>query len=237
MRIIDQKKHSVPMADFCTRCKICNVAQIIRACQIKSCKIFFLQHLLQPLQREAAAEKAFRLLRINPAYFHIQQCGGTEKNLMGVASCQYARFSSSSCSIQMCKVQHRTDAEGRALCRKKRLDAAKQRTCRFLTFSDDSLRCIKHIRTGDFRNIQSFRSEHSFSFMPGHVQTQDVFMRIFLHKTADRLRHASASLSARATASMMAHSIRFRKSSQPASYTPVMLPVAWNALAAQPPEQ
>ena len=40
-----------------------------------------------------------------------------------------------------------------------------------------------------------------------------------------------------ATFSMMAHSIRFLWSSQPVSYTPVMLPVVWYALAAHPPLQ
>ena len=36
---------------------------------------------------------------------------------------------------------------------------------------------------------------------------------------------------------MIAHSMRFLNSSQPYRYTPVTLPVACQALAAQPPEQ
>ena len=40
-----------------------------------------------------------------------------------------------------------------------------------------------------------------------------------------------------AACSMMAHSMRFLNSSQPKAYTPSRLPVAWQALAAQPPAQ
>ena len=103
---------------------------------------------------------------------------------------------------------------------------------------------IEHVSSVHLGNIRSInrhpvrRGIHRPSLMSRHVKAERISPGICPDEVTDRGIHLPCcSRSALAAASMIAHSMRLRNSSQPSSYTPVMLPVACQALAAQPPEQ
>ena len=122
------------------------------------------------------------------------------------------------------KVKHRPDTEGRALRGVECFPAAEESGRIFLTLPDDAFRGVQHICTLDLGEIQRkdpVRPEASgsaFSLVARHVEADRILLRILSDEVTDRGIHSPCcSRSALAAASMIAHSMRFRNSSQPAS--------------------
>ena len=88
------------------------------------------------------------------------------------------------------------------------------------------LRAGEVVRARNLRDVVLLAAESAAPLVPGHMQPGDAGRGVAAHKVKYRSRQLSASSWSMAW-SHMAHSMRFLKSSQPYSYTPLTLPVAW----------
>ena len=99
---------------------------------------------------------------------------------------------------------------------------------------NDAMGIGKQIGTVNLGQIVWLASKQGNTLVPGHMEARNTAVGILPRKIYNGGFHASSDS---ATCIMTAHSMRFLNSSQPYWYTPPMLPVAWYAFAAQPPEQ
>ena len=203
--------------------------------------------------RHRAAAQRTRIFRRRPEplYIKIQQCRRIQQRLVGVAGRQQDRaFARLRGGLQGQK-QHGPDALGRTLGAVIGVGRAEKPGSVGLTLRNDALGFVQLVRTLYFGDIPRFKAQQALALVAGHVQPGGTRLRIAAHKIHNGRGHAhsQASPSAQAlqvepssmgtsmplaasswfsaTLIMMAHSMRLRNSSQPYSYTPVMLPVAW----------
>ena len=134
------------------------------------------------------------------------------------------------------QVQHGPDTLAGALCGIQGTVGAKQSCCVGLALSDDAIGFIQGVGAVDLSDVQHLAAQKGLALVARHMEPGHVRVVVAAQEVIDGGIHQS-SPAASAAFIMMAHSMRLRNSSQPASYTPRMEPVAWKALAAQPPEQ
>ena len=139
-----------------------------------------------------------------------------EEGLVGIPACKDA--AGGLCGpVQQRQIQHGLDALGAALGAVKGMAAAEKGRGVFFAFRYDALRGGQIVRPGNLGDIKGLAAQGPHSLMTGHMQPQDAACRIVPDKIADGGIHAAYSSALKATCSMMAHSMRFLKSSQPYS--------------------
>ena len=257
--VIHQQGHTLRLADGCQPGDILHTAQIIRAGDVDAkgpCPLLCLR-LQGPAQgfrrHRAAAQRpgCFRG-RPEPLDVEIQQGGGIEQGLVGVAGRQQHRTLPRFGSPLQRQRQHGPDALGRALRAVISARRAKEGRGVGLAPGNDALGLVQLIGPLDLGDVPCLTAQKRLAFMAGHVQAAGAGLRILPHKIHDGGGHGAHSQASpvaqalhwppismgtsmpwaasswfSATLIMMAHSIRLRNSSQPYSYTPLMLPVAW----------
>ena len=124
------------------------------------------------------------------------------------------------------QVQHGPDALAGALGGIQRPPGAKEGGSILLALGDDAGRFIEGVGPLDLRDIQGFAAQGAMAFMARHMEAGGMGSGVGAEEVGDGAFHQSSPWLS-ATFIMMAHSMRFLNSSQPASYTPRMLPVAW----------
>ena len=211
-----------------------------------------LQRCCQHLCGDGAAAQRPGILcrRPEPPDIKIQQGSGVEQSLVGVPGCQQHRAAGPpGCPLQ-CQAQHGPDALGGALGAVIGVGRAEELGGVGLALGDDALRLVQLIGPLDLGQVQRLKAQQAPALVAGHVEPGDAGPGIPPHKIHNGGIHgySQASPSAQAlqvepssmgtsmpwaasswfsaTLIMMAHSMRFLNSSQPYSYTPVMLPVA-----------
>ena len=215
--VVHQQQHTVTAADCRKTGNIRQRAQIIRAGQIDRRGLFrcAAEELLQRLRADPAGQIAVVLFGIQPQHLQIQQGDSTQKGLVSVSCRCDQRFAASCLCVQRRQIYHGTDALGRTfggiIGR-----TAKQGTGVVLALPNDAVGLVQAVGTVDLGNVQRLDPQKCLSFMSRHMKPQGVSLYITGGKIANGGVHAQ-SLSARATATMMAHSIRLRKSLQPYS--------------------
>ena len=122
------------------------------------------------------------------------------------------------------QVQHGPDALAGALGGVAGPPGAEQGGGVCLALGQDAAGLVEGVRPGDLRDVPAFKAQKRASLVAGHVEPHAPLFPVGFYKVVDRGVHRAVSLAAFI---MMAHSMRLRNSSQPASYTPRMEPVAW----------
>ena len=128
--------------------------------------------------------------------------------------------------VQQREVQHGADAQRGAFGGIQRPRRAEEARGVFLALPDDASGGVQLVRAVKLRDIERLHAEQRAALVAGHVQAQRVPRAVIAHEIADRRLHHAFSRAFEAS-SMIAHSMRFLKSSQPDSYTPRTEPVAW----------
>ena len=159
-----------------------------------------------------------------PRHIKIQQRDCLQKNPVGVSSGGDPR----SAALQRCmhrrEIEHRPDAERGPFRGIHRPGASEEPRCVLFALPDTAPGVIEHVRALDFRDIQRQNSlpfgnlRAGLSLVPRHMESDGVLPGIRPDKVTDRGVHAPCcSRSALAAASIIAHSMRLRNSSQPSS--------------------
>ena len=164
-----------------------------------------------------AAQQAFPRRRQQPVNLQLQQRGRGHQGFVGIPSGQDFSGKAHLLRPPGRQGQHSADAQGRALRGINRPRGAEKLRRVFFAFPDDAPGPVQVIRSADFRNVAALRSQKHPPFMPGHMKTGRVSFGICGNIVGNRRVHffSPPEASARAACSMIAHSIRFRKSSQP----------------------
>ena len=131
---------------------------------------------------------------------------------MRVAGGKHRRLASLTQGALARKVQHGADAQRGALGRIQGM-RPEQLACPLFALADDAARLKQAVGAVDLGNIARLGSTDAL--MPRHVQAHGITVRVAADKIVDRRSHASPSCCL--IASIMAHSMRFLKSSQPFS--------------------
>ena len=86
--VVHQQKYPCLMANLCNRLYVQHVSQIVRAGKIHRHRFFpaVLQRAFHLRRCNGTADIGVVILRVKPADINIQQCGGIDKGLVGVAS-------------------------------------------------------------------------------------------------------------------------------------------------------
>ena len=185
-----------------------------------------------------------------PADIEIQQGRSVQQSLVGIPGRQQHRSALPRRGSLKSQEQHGPDALGRTLGPIKGARGAEQPGGIGLALGNDPLRLIQLVRPGDLGQIPGLTAQRAAALVPRHMQPGYPCFGIGpdkIRKRGGAHSHPSPSAQAvqapptwmgtsmpwaarswfSATWIMMAHSIRFLNSSQPYSYTPEMLPVAW----------
>ena len=216
--VIHQQQRAVPAADGREGGQLCPAAEIIGTREIDGGGLLVCQQRLQFFRRDAAGQRR-AFFSVQPRDLQPQQRRARKENPVGVAPGGDQGLLPRQVRVLQRKIQHRADAQRRALGGIERFGAAEERGGVFLARADHAFGVVQHVCTGDFGDIQRLRSEQRDALVPRHMQAQGLARGVALHKINDwGIHSASPAVSAaRATCSMMAHSMRLRKSSQPAS--------------------
>ena len=186
-----------------------------------------------------------------PPDIKVQQGRGIQKGLVGVAGRQQHRPAFPLGGGLQGQKQHGPDALGGAFRPVPGACGAEQPGGDRLALGDDPLGLVQFIRPGNLGQVQGLAAQRACPLVARHMEPGGVRGGVSPHKVRDggQAHSAQPSPSAQAvqvppswtgtsmpwaarswflaTSIMMAHSIRFLNSSQPYSYTPLMLPVAW----------
>ena len=250
--VVHKKNRSVFSTDLGERSYVCFIPEVIRTRDIHRgrCSLRIPEHLFQVFRSDMAPQQVFS--GSHPLHIDIQKRRRLQKNPVSISPCSNRCSASPHFRVHPGKEKHGPDAERRAL---GRIDGSRapEELCRILfTLANHIMGIVQDICAFDLCDIKRLnprptvlRAFHTgasgtgaFPFMPWHVKASQLRRSVAADKITDRRVHFTCSArSARAAASMIAHSILFLNSSHPSSYTPVMLPVACHAFAAHPPEQ
>ena len=190
------------------------------------------QGLFQPRRGDFAGAEAARLLGPEPADLGVRQGRGVQEGAVHIPGREQKGFCTRRAGRDG-QIHHRPQAEAGALGGVEGPGRAEKGRGVVLALPENAGGLKQRVRPGDFRDVPGLTAQRPPALVPGYMQTQGVGGGVGPDEVRDGGGHRSAS----AAFSMMAHSMRLRKSSHPALYTPRMEPVAWKALAAQPPEQ
>ena len=222
--VVHEQQRAAAVAELCQTAQLRAVPEIIRAGHIdgRRCARFFGEHCLQLFAADSRPQQL--VSRPQPRHVKVQQGASLQEDPMGIPPGGDLRPASPKLCMHHREIEHRPDAEGRTFRGIQRFSAAEERGRILFALPDDALRGVQHIRAGDLRDIQRqdpVRAEASvsaFSLVARHVEADRILLRILPDEVTDRGIHSlCCSRSALAAASMIAHSIRFRNSSQPAS--------------------
>ena len=222
----DQQAPQV-MADPCNPGNIRHAPQVIRAGQVNRRRPFRsgTQNPLHLPGGHVPGKVGFPLFRHQPKDIQIQQGCRAEEGFVHIPGRGNQGLFPPAFPIEHGQIQHGPDALGGTLGGIEGI-AAKEPARVFLAAADNALRLIQAVRSVNLRNVQRLHPQSGNPLMSGHMQPQGLPPVVIPDEITDgRLHYCSPR--ARATATMMAHSIRLRKSLQPYSYTPVTLPVEW----------
>ena len=258
MGVVHQQGHAPRLADRRQRGDVLHRAQIVRAGDVDperrdALPCQRLQGVCEGLRGDRAAAQRPGILRRRPEPpdVKIQQGGGVQQRLVGVAGRQQHRTPA---GLRRClhgQKQHGPDALRRPFGAVIGVRRAEQTGGVGFALGNDAFRRVQLICTLDLRDVPRLKAQQVLSLVARHMQPGGPGLSIPAHKVHDGGVHAhsQASPSAQAlqvdpssmgtsmpcaasswfsaTLIMMAHSMRFLNSSQPYSYTPVILPVAW----------
>ena len=228
MGIVHQQGDPRLPAHLCQGSHVRASSQVVRSRDVnrKGRRFFLFQGLPQALRRDLAGTEAVPFLRPQPYRLQPQKTAALDKGLVGIPARQDPEIRPR-LPVEQGQVKHGLDALGASSGTVKGMPAVKQLSGIPLAFFYDPIRGRQVVCPGDLRDIKTFKSKGASALMSRHMQALDPAVPIAADKIPDRRFHSFYSSALRAACSMMAHSIRFLKSSQPYLYTPWMDPVAW----------
>ena len=215
--VIHRQKRTVFPAHLCHSGNVRHAAQIVRAGKIdrRRRRRQGRQRPLQCVRRYRAAAERCAPLRPQPDDLKIQQCRRVYKRPVYVSGGHHRPGPISAGQRQ---IQHRPDALAGPLCGVHRPARAEQFPGIGLTAPDDALRFIQAVRALDLGDVQHLAPQKGFSLVAGHMRPDHPGIRVPPDKISNGRFHQPLALAeSSATFIMMAHSIRLRNNSQPAS--------------------
>ena len=213
--VVHRQQRIVFPAHLCQSGNVRHAAQIVRAGEIdrRRRRRQGRQRPLQCVRRYRAAAERCAPLRPQPDDLKIQQGRRIYKRPVYVSGRHHRPGSVSAGQRQ---IQHRPDALAGPLCGVHRPARAEQLPGIGLTAPDDAFRFIQAVRALNLGDVQRFAAQKGFSLVAGHMRPDHPGIRVPPDKISNgRFHHLLAEASA--TFIMMAHSIRLRNNSQPAS--------------------
>ena len=236
VRVVDKERNVASVADLAQSPYVLHAAQIVGRGYVYAEGLFAHGGEL-PLERlgrnGAGAGRKRPAFGIKPVYVEVLQRGGVDERLVGVSCGEAHRAAHFVPPVYQGDVQHRLYALSGALRGVERAPAAKEPRGVLFAFEYYAIRRIQLVRAQNFGYVVLVCAR---ALVPRHMQARYAAFGIPRNKISYRRIHSSPSRLS-ATLTISAHSMRFLNSSQPYLYTPLIEPVAWQALAAQPPEQ
>lgn len=223
--IVHRQQHPSPAAHRRQRRHIRQLPQIVRAGEIhRRHRLPAASQLpLQLLWGHGPAVIGFSRRRTEPAHRHVQQSGGIDECLVGIASRQQQGPLPPTACIYRQQMYHGLDAQGGA-------SGGVQGVCSkdgsgiFLALGNNALRMKQIVSAVYLRDVQCLEAQRAAALVAGHMHPHGPAADVAPDEIADRGTHSVPS--SRATATAMAHSMRLRNRSQPSAYTPRTEPVA-----------
>ena len=203
--VVHEQRRIVLLADGGKSRDIRHIAQIIRAGDVHGggrhgqCT----QRVFQPFRPDLAGAKARPLLRPQPDDLRVAERGGVDERLVDVPRGHDGRSGAG----QQREVHHCANALAAALRGIERRAAAEDGGGVLFAGFDQA------VRPGDLGDVERLAAEKRLSLMPRHMEPQRVRRGVVLDEIANGSVHPYVS----AAFIMMAHSMRFRNSSQPGS--------------------
>ena len=204
-------------AHLCHSGNVRHAAQIVRAGKIdrRRRRRQGRQRPLQCVRRHRAAAERRAALWPQPDDLKIQQGRRIYKRPVYVSGRHHRPGPVSAGQRQ---IQHRPDALAGPLRGVHRPAGAEQFPGIGLTAPDDALRFIQAVRTLDLGDVQRLATQKGLSLVAGHMRPDHPGIRVPPNKISNGRFHQPLALAeSSATFIMMAHSIRLRNNSQPAS--------------------
>ena len=149
-----KQQRIVAAADFSQTAQLCPVPEIIRAGHIDGSRSahFFGEHCLQFPAVDSRPQQF--ISGSKPIYIQIQQGAPLQEAPVCVAPGSNLCPAALKLRMHYRKIEHRPDAEGRALRGIQRFPAAEEPGRILFTLPDHALRGIQHIRACDLRDVQ-----------------------------------------------------------------------------------
>ena len=194
-----------------------HAAQIVRTGEIdrRRRRRQLRQRPLQCVRRHGTAAERCALLRPQPDDLKIQQGRRVQERTVYVPG---GHDRPGSVSADQGQIQHRPDTLAGSLRGVHRPSGAEQLSRTGLTAPDDAVRFIQTVCTPNLGDIQRLTAQKGFPLVTGHMRTDHPGIRIPPDKIGNgRFHQLLAVEESSATFIMMAHSIRLRNNSQPAS--------------------
>ena len=215
--VVHRQQRTMFPAHLCQSGNVRHAAQIVRTGEIdrrRRCRQLR-QRPLQCVRRYRAVAERCTLLRPQPDDLKIQQGRRVYKRPVYVSGGHHRPGPISAGQRQ---IQHRPDALAGPLCGVHRPARAEQLPGIGLTAPDDALRFVQAVRALDLGDVQCLTAQKGLSLVAGHVRPDHPGIRVPPDKISNGRFHQPLALAeSSATFIMIAHSIRLRNNSQPAS--------------------
>ena len=215
--VVHRQQRTMFPAHLCQSGNVRHAAQIVRAGEIdrrRRCR-HLRQCPLQCVRRYRAAAERRAALRPQPDDLKIQQGRRIYKRPVYVSGRHHRPGPISAGQRQ---IQHRPDALAGPLRGVHRPARAEQFPGIGLTAPDDALRFVQAVRALDLGDVQCLTAQKGLSLVAGHVRPDHPGIRVPPDKISNGRFHQPLALAeSSATFIMIAHSIRLRNNSQPAS--------------------
>ena len=215
--VVHRQQRTVFPAHLCHSRNIRHIAQIVRAGKIdrRRRRRQLRQRPLQCVRRYRAAAERRAALRPQPDDLKIQQGRRIYKRPVYVSGHHHRPGPVSAGQRQ---IQHRPDALAGPLRGVHRPARAEQFPGIGLTAPDDAFRFVQAVRALDLGDVQRLTAQKGLSLVAGHMRPDHPGIRVPPDKISNGRFHQPLALAeSSATFIMMAHSIRLRNNSQPAS--------------------
>ena len=224
--IVHRQQYPGPAAHRRQRRHVRQLPQIVRAGEIhRRHRLPAASQLpLQLLRGHGPAVIGFSLRRTEPAHRHVQQSGGIDECLVGIASRQQQGLLPPAAGVYRQQMYHGLDAQGGASGGVQGVRPENGPGV-LLAPGDDALRVKQIVSAVYLRDVQCLEAQRAAALVAGHMHPHGPAAGVAPDEIADRGAHSVPS--SRATATAMAHSMRLRNRSQPSAYTPRTEPVAW----------
>ena len=218
--VIHQQRDTAALAHRADGIQVQLVPQVIRAGQVQGEGLLrlLLNGPLHLLRRYRAVQVI--LSGPKPLDGELQQNGRIQEAFVGIPT---GKAPPPAAAFRIGQIQHGPDAQAGALAGVHRRAAEKPGGI-LLAFQNDPRGVKQVVSPGDLRNIPVLKPQKRYALMPRHVEPCRGLLGVFIYIITYGCVHLP---SFSATWTIMAHSIRLRKSLQPYSYTPFTEPVAW----------
>ena len=215
MGVVNQERNPVPMTNVSKSANVQHAAQIVGRGNIyrQRRRILISEHTLQSGGGEGTGTQRAFPLREKPMWLQIQKGTGMEEGLMGVAASQH-RSGSGRYPVEHGQIEHGFHTLGGAAGTVEGVACAKEGGGIVLAFQNDALWVREIVGTLYLCDVQRLTAQGPSSLMTRHMKPGIAGISVAPDKVTDGGIHACRSW-LWATCNMIAHSIRFLKSSQP----------------------